>query len=201
MARIGYARVSTKEQHMDLQLKALKKAGCDPIFTDDGVSAVARHRPGFEQVMKALKPGDVFVVWKMDRAFRSVLHSAAVLEELKLYGIQLECLTEAIEIDTAIGKCNYFIRNVFAALERDLISERTLAGLEIAREKGAVLGRPRKLSDQQIREIHKRLDGERHTTKEHIAKAYGVSTRTLRRALNTVGQNLYQAKEINLHYK
>ena len=101
---IGYARVSTEEQHLDLQRDALEQAGCCRIFEDQGISAVAPHRPGFEQALDALQPGDQFVIWKMDRAFRSLRHALDTLEAFESRGIAFRSLTDQIDTGTAMGR-------------------------------------------------------------------------------------------------
>lgn len=187
MAKIGYARVSTNEQHLDLQLSALQSAGCGVIYKDYGISAIARNRPGFEEACQSLARGDTLAIWKMDRAFRSVLHAAATLEEFRFHRIELECLTEPIDLDTAYGRCMYHVRNAIGELEREFISERTLAGLQAARERGARLGRPRKLGDQELMQIQRRLEREPDASPRSIANDYGVSPRTIARALQASG--------------
>jgi DNA invertase Pin-like site-specific DNA recombinase len=180
---IGYARVSTDDQHLDLQLNALKLAGCNVIFEDHGVSATAKHRPGFEQALSSLQAGDVFVVWKMDRAFRSLKNALDILEEFENRGIALRCLTENIDTTTAMGKCMYQIRHAFSELERNLIRERTKAGMEAARLRGVHIGRPRKLSHVQITQAQNLLQRP-DINPEQIAGQFGVSSRTIYRALS-----------------
>ena len=183
MAIIGYARVSTGEQSIDLQIDALRRAQCERIFEDDGVSATQRDRPGFRAMMEVLTTGDTLVIWKMDRAFRSVLHAASTLEEFSLHGIALHCLTEHIDTSTAMGRCMYHVRNAFSEWERDLISERTIAGLEAARRRGVRIGRPPKLSTEQICEIRSRLRANPALSRARVAGEYGVSARTVSRIL------------------
>lgn len=183
MAIIGYARVSTDEQSIDLQVDALRRAGCERIFQDEGVSAAQRERPSFSATMNALSTGDTLVIWKMDRAFRSVLHAASTLEEFSLHGIALHCLTENIDTSTAMGRCMYHVRNAFAEWERDLISERTIAGMEAARRRGVRIGRPPKLSPEQAKEIRQRKRKHPDEALDELASAYGVSVRTLARIL------------------
>ncbi|UBS31545.1 recombinase family protein [Altererythrobacter sp. N1] len=181
MARIGYARVSTEEQNLDLQLFALTNAGCDRVFSDHGVSALAKRRRGFDQALKALQSGDTFVIWKMDRAFRSLRHALEVFDHFEAAGIEFHVLTEGIDTATPMGKCFYQIRNAFAELERNLISERTKAGLQEARRRGTRLGRPRALSRSQIADARRR-----HSRGEPMAKIAarsGVSERTMYRAM------------------
>lgn len=181
---IGYARISTEDQHLDLQINALKLAGCKAIFEDRGVSATAKRRPGFEQALSSLQAGDVFVVWKMDRAFRSLKNALNILEEFENRAIEFRCLTEDIDTTTAMGKCMYQIRHAFSELERNLIRERTKAGMEAARQRGAHLGRPKKLSHLQIAQMRGLLQCQPGITPAQMASQFGVSPRTIYRALS-----------------
>lgn len=184
--RIGYARVSTEEQNLALQLDALNAAGCDRVYCDDGVSAVARERPEFEAAIAALKAGDTLVIWKMDRAFRSLLDALRVLEELERRGIDFHSLTDDIDTGTAMGRFVYQIRNAFAELERALIAERTRAGMAAARRRGVRLGRPPKLSKAQIEKARADIAAHRATV-AGLARSYRVSERTIMRALAEPG--------------
>lgn len=188
MALIGYARVSTQDQNLRLQMDALENAGCARIFVDEGVSAAATDRPGFDQALGALRPGDALVLWKYDRAFRSLRHALDALEFFEAEGFQFRCLTEQIDTTTYLGKGMYHIRHVIAEMERNLLRERTRAGMEAARKAGKHIGRPRKLSDAQISAIVCRLRQEPETPTRDIARAYGVSVRTVRRALDHLSQ-------------
>lgn len=181
---IGYARVSTEDQHLDLQLNALKLAGCSAIFEDRGVSATAKRRPGFEKALSHLQTGDIFVVWKMDRAFRSLKNALNILEEFENRAIEFRCLTEAIDTTTPMGKCMYQIRHAFSELERNLIRERTKAGMEAARQRGAHLGRPKKLSNCQIIHLQALLQRKPDMTPVQIAGQFGVSSRTIYRLIS-----------------
>lgn len=183
MALIGYARVSTQEQNLALQLLALHEAGCEPIFEDDGYSAIHPKRPGFLSALDTMKPGDIFVVWKMDRAFRSLRHALDVLDQFERRGIELRCLTEPIDTTTPIGKCFYQVRNSFAELERSFIRERTIAGMEAAKRRGVKIGRPRKLTARQITRAQKRLTSNSGIKAEHIALQLGVTPSTLLRSI------------------
>lgn len=182
MARIGYARVSTDEQNLDLQVSALRQANCDIIFTDQGVSAVAKRRGGFEQALAALGSGDTFVIWKMDRAFRSLRHALEIFDRFEVEGIEFHVLTEGIDTTTPMGKCFFAIRNAFAELERNLISERTKAGLVEARKRGSRLGRPRALNRQQIADARARRS--RGDSVAKLAARTGVSARTMYRVMH-----------------
>lgn len=181
--RIGYARVSTEEQNLGLQIDALSAAGCEKIFADDGVSAVAPERPRFEAVLATLQRGDTLCIWKLDRAFRSLLHALQVLEELESRGAQFHSLTEAIDTTTPMGRFAYQITGAFAELERALIIERTKAGMEAARRRGVRIGRPRKLTDEQVIRAQGRLMADQDTL-AGIARELGVAPRTLSRALS-----------------
>lgn len=181
MAIVGYARVSTEEQNLDLQVHALTAAGCEHIFKDEGVSAVAEKRPEFEAALAALRPGDTFLVWKNDRAFRALKDAILTMEYFESVGVTLRSVTEFIDTSTPIGRAMFYILNVFAQLEREMIGERTKAGLEAARRNGKTLGRRRKLTDQHIAWARDSLnDGEKIA---QIASALVVSSRTLSRAL------------------
>lgn len=182
--RIGYARVSTDDQNLDLQINALKEARCEHIFTDHGISAIAKKRDGFDAAIGSLKSGDTFCIWKMDRAFRSLRHALDIFDYFEKQKIEFHVLTEGIDTTTPMGKCFFQIRNSFAELERNLISERTKAGLVAARLRGKRLGRPPSLSAQQIIEIKARcLAGE---SMAMIADRCRLSTRTLYRAINKI---------------
>lgn len=183
MALIGYARVSTQEQHLDLQLNALRAAACDHIFEDEGYSAVNSQRPGFGQAMKALNRGDIFVVWKMDRAFRSLRNALDILEQFESRGIELRCLTEPIDTTTPMGKFFYQVRNSFAELERNYIRERTIAGMDAAKKRGVKIGRPRKLSPIQLIKAQECLAKNPSITSLRVAKQLGVTPRTLMRSI------------------
>lgn len=183
--KVGYARVSTADQNLDLQIRALEGAGCAVIYRDEGVSAVAPCRPQFTAALASLKPGDTLVIWKMDRAFRSLIHALSVLEDFEARGIAFRSLTDDIDTGTAMGRFVYQIRNAFSELERAIISERTRAGMEAAAARGAVLGRPRKLTDEQIAYARAELDAERATL-THLAARFEVAPLTLSRALRRI---------------
>ncbi|MEQ9642032.1 MAG: recombinase family protein [Alphaproteobacteria bacterium] len=181
--KIGYARVSTDEQNLALQIDALTAAGCACIFRDEGVSAVAPERPAFTEALAALEPGATLVIWKMDRAFRSLLDALRILEELERRSVHFHSLTDAIDTTTPIGRFAYQITNAFAELERALIVERTRAGMEAARRRGVRIGRPPKLTAAQVDEA--RIEVETGAVNiVDLARRYGVCPRTLSRALS-----------------
>jgi DNA invertase Pin-like site-specific DNA recombinase len=180
--KIGYARVSTGEQKLALQLDALKDAGCDRVFRDEGVSGAAVTRPGLGKALRALGKGDVFVVWKLDRLGRSLPHLIDVIAGLANRGIGFRSVSESIDTTTASGKLFFHIMGALAEFERSLISERTIAGMAAAKRRGVHVGRPRKLDRQQV-EHALRLVGKGEETVAGLAGRYGVSPKTMGREL------------------
>jgi DNA invertase Pin-like site-specific DNA recombinase len=179
--KIGYARVSTEEQNLDLQLKALRAAGCARIFEDSGVSGAAAIRPGLRKTFKALRRGDVLVVWRLDRLGRSVIHLLESVRTLQEREIGFHSLQEQIDTTSAAGRFYLHMLAALAEFERELIRDRTRAGMAAARDRGTIIGRPRKMSDAQVNEARERLArGEKAGA---VAAAYEVSTLTLRRML------------------
>jgi DNA invertase Pin-like site-specific DNA recombinase len=140
--KIGYIRVSKHEQHEDLQRDALVAAKCEKVFTDK-LSGATAQRKGLEEALAYLRPGDTFVVWKLDRAGRSLAHLMELLKELQHREISFVSLTEQIDSTTPSGKLIFHLMAALAEFERDLIRERTNAGLAAARARGNVGGRPR----------------------------------------------------------
>lgn len=147
---VGYARVSTGEQNLDLQLDALNKAGCGQIYTDE-LSGAKTQRPGLDLALAFVRSGDTLVVWKLDRLGRSLKDLVLRIEELQSNGVGFKSLTEAIDTTNSAGKLQFHIFSALAEFERDLIRERTLAGLRSARARGRVGGRPRKMSIETIK--------------------------------------------------
>ena len=146
---VGYARVSTTEQVLDLQTDALLSAGCEKIFSDT-ISGVKTDRPGLSQALEFCREGDTFVVWKLDRLGRSLKHLIETVEDLKNRGIGFKSIQEAIDTSTPTGKLYFHVFCALAEFERDLIKERTLAGLEAARARGRKGGRRRVISESKI---------------------------------------------------
>ena len=140
--KIGYARVSTDVQRMDLQMDALKQAGCDQIFTDHGISGAATERPGLQQAMNMLQKGDTLTVWRLDRLGRSIVHLVEQVSALGEQGIEFQSLTEHIETNSSGGKLLFHMIAALAEFERSLISERTKAGMAAAKLRGKHVGRP-----------------------------------------------------------
>jgi DNA invertase Pin-like site-specific DNA recombinase len=152
---IGYARVSTQDQNLDLQIDALTKAGCKKLFSDKKSGSRA-ERPEFAKALEALREGDTLVVWKLDRLGRSVKNLVDLVGELHKQGIQFKSLTDAIDTATPSGRFFFHVMASLAQMERELIIERTRAGLEIARKLGRRGGRKRQMTDSKI-ESAKRL--------------------------------------------
>jgi DNA invertase Pin-like site-specific DNA recombinase len=180
--KIGYARVSTDEQNLDLQLEALQAAGCEHIFEDRGVSGAAALRPGLSEALSALSAEDVLVVWKLDRLGRSLSHLVTLLGELGQNSVGFASLTESIDTTTAGGRLLFHMMGALAEFERSIIVERTKAGMKAARRRGKSLGRPAKLTSAHLAHARDLLASGEHTRRS-IAALLGVNESTLRRAL------------------
>lgn len=153
--RIGYARVSTQDQKLRMQRDTLKAAQCERVFEDHGLSGGSGSRPGLDRALKALKPGDALVVWKLDRLGRSVQHLSDLIARFRNEGIHFCSLSEGLNTATSTGKLVYHILASVAEFQRDLIRENTVLGLAVAKSKGAKLGRPRSLNIDEILEGHR----------------------------------------------
>jgi DNA invertase Pin-like site-specific DNA recombinase len=154
--RIGYARVSTRDQNLDLQREALKKAGCDKIY-EDTISGTKSQRPGLAQALDVLRAGDTLVVWKLDRLGRSVKDLLTFAGDLSSRGIGFVSLTDSIDTTTASGRFFFNVMASLAQMERELMVERTQAGLAAAREQGRIGGRKRIMTDSKIASAKKLL--------------------------------------------
>lgn len=175
--RIGYARVSTDDQNLDLQRDALTRAGCSTIY-EEAASGKSSERLELEQCRKALRTGDTLVVWRLDRLGRSLPDLVQIVAELGQRGIGFESLGEKIETSSAAGKLVFHVFAALAEFERNLIRERTHAGLAAARARGRAGGRKPKLDAQQVREI-KRLMTDPSIPVSQIADRYKVSRTTI----------------------
>lgn len=174
--RIGYARVSTDDQSLNLQLDALRAAGVTRVFTDK-LSGKSRKRPGLEKMLAALQPSDTIVVWRLDRIGRNFRDLVDIADELRERGANLISLSEGIDTSSSIGEVIYRLMIVFADFERKVIVERTLAGLKAAKARGVQLGRKPKLSLAQAREARVLV---RSGVKADVAaRRYGVARSTL----------------------
>ena len=179
--KIGYARVSTEEQHLDLQYDALRAAGCDVIYEDRGISGAVAARPGLRRAMRALQPGDVLVVWRLDRLGRSLQNLIETMGRLQARGVGFRSVQEQIDTTSPAGRFYLHMLAALAEFERELIRDRTKAGMAAARARGVRLGRPPKLSPDKLTESLRRTEaGE---SLEAVADDFGVSVVTLKRAL------------------
>jgi DNA invertase Pin-like site-specific DNA recombinase len=179
---VGYARVSTDEQTTALQLDALRGAGC-AVIHEDAASGALRSRPGLDRALSDLAPGDTLVVWRLDRLGRSLRALLDVAEMLRERGVSLRSLTEQIDTGTAAGKMLYAVLGAVAQFERDVIRERTVAGLVAAKDRGERLGRRPALAPVQRREAQIMLD--RGESVAHVARALRVGRSTIYRAIAT----------------
>lgn len=177
---IGYARVSTQDQNLDLQTEALTRAGCDKIY-EDKTSGVRAERPGLTQTLEMLREGDTLVVWKLDRLGRSVKQLVDMVGELHKQGIQFKSLTDAIDTGTPAGRFFFHVMASLAEMERELVIERTRAGLDVARQLGRKGGRKPKMTSSKIESAKKLLAS--GIPPRDVAKNLGVSVPTLYRWL------------------
>ena len=180
---VGYARVSTGQQDLQLQLDALKVAGVSKanLYTDK-ISGSKAARPGLDQCLSQLKPGDTLVVWRLDRLGRSVRHLIDVVEDLRQRGVGFKSLRDgSIDTTTASGKLIFHIFTALAEFERSLIQERTRAGLSVARARGRLGGRPPMSLDDPRIQTAKRLHADRSMVVADICKTLQISRPTLYR--------------------
>lgn len=177
--RIGYARVSTHDQNLDAQHDALQAAGCSRIYSDT-ISGATDRRPELDNALKALRTGDTLVVWRLDRLGRSMKHLVILITELEAQGVKLESLNESIDTSTSTGKLITHVFGMLAEFERNLISERTKAGLKAARARGRKGGRKPALTTKKVKEIETLLsDPNLDITVADAAKQYGVARSTI----------------------
>lgn len=183
---IGYARVSTGEQNLDLQIDALKQAGCERIFADQ-LSGVKMNRPQLIEALKILRAGDMLLVWRLDRFSRSIKDLIASLDDLQQKGIGFKSLHENIDTTTATGKLIFHIFGALAEFERNLNHERTMAGLNAARARGKFGGRKRTVSREKVK-IAASLMKDKNNMIEDICKTLGISRATLYRYVGPKGE-------------
>lgn len=182
---LGYARVSTTDQDASLQADALRAAGCYRVFVDT-ISGALEHRPEFDKVIDQLRPGDTLVVWRLDRLGRSIRHLIDQLHALDERGVGFRSLQETIDTTSSGGRLVFHVFAALAEFERDLIRERTNAGLAAARARGRTGGRPSSLSPAQVKAA-RRMYEQQEMTVAQIGDVLGVSRTTIYRALNRQG--------------
>lgn len=190
---VGYARVSSTNQNIDLQINALNKYGIDKIFMEK--QSAVKHRPELDNLLDYVRAGDTVVVWKLDRIARSLKHLIDIVELLKNKEVNFVSITESIDTTTPLGKFFLQINGSFAELERNLIIERTKAGLQAAREKGKVGGRKPGLSSEAIKKAKAArklyLDSDNNYTVEEICSTLNIGSKaTLYRYLRHLNVDL-----------
>ncbi len=191
---IGYMRVSTGEQSLDLQRDALDRIGCERVY-DDVCSGRATERPGLNQALHVARDGDALVVWKLDRIGRSLPHVVGPVGDLQKRGVGLKVLTGDVDTTTATGRLVFGIFATLAEFERDLIQERTMAGLAAARARGRVGGRPRVMTKQKLKAAMA-LMADRDNAARDVAKQLSISVSTLYAYVDAKGQARELAAEL-----
>jgi DNA invertase Pin-like site-specific DNA recombinase len=188
---IGYARVSTNEQNLDLQRDALRKAGVTikNLYTDK-ITGTKEERPGLATALSHLREGDTLVVWRLDRLGRSLKHLIETVTTLQGQGIAFQSITESINTATATGQLVFHIFGALAEFERSLIRERTIAGVSAARARGRKGGRPKLNSSSGKVAMAKKLYADKTNTPSAICKTLHISRATLYRYINTGGGNV-----------
>ena len=196
---LGYARVSTEDQTARLQLDALEAAGCERTFSERA-SGAAAERPVLAELLSHSRNGDTLVVWRLDRLGRSLPHLIETVQKMESRGVGLRSLTEGIDTTTSNGRLVFHLFGALAQFERELVRERTMAGLAAARARGRKGGRPPKLSAEKLR-VAQRLLKDPESTVSEVARTLGVHRSTLHKALhgavakqvNGVGRGLVRA--------
>ena len=179
--RVGYARVSRDEQNLDLQIDALKAAGCEKIYTDK-ISGTTTERAGLDDLLSYIRPEDVLVVWRLDRLGRTLKKLILMIEELANRNIAFMSLRESIDTTTSGGRLIFHVFGALAEFEREIISERTKAGLQAAKARGRCGGRPRLMDQEKVR-LARMLHNDKSITVGEICRSLGISKGTLYRNL------------------
>ena len=189
---IGYARVSTADQSVQMQIDALMAAGIakENIFSEN-MSGIKKNRPELANALRMLREGDTLVVWKLDRIARSIAHLIEVMDELEKKGVAFRSLTEGLETKTPAGKMIFHVIGAMAQLERDLIVERTRAGVKAAQARGVKFGAKHVIDPKDMPEIWEQVN-QKGITKVAIAKKYKVTVQTISRRLKE-----YEAEQAN----
>lgn len=188
---IGYVRVSTNEQNTALQRDALQRSGCELIF-EDKFSCKSTNRPGLNRALRQLNAGDTLVVWKLDRLGRSMRHLVSMTEELRQRSINFRSLTDSIDTSTPMGRFFFHIMGALAEMERELIVERTCAGLAAAREQGRIGGRRPKLTQEEWAQAGRLIASGESRQRVALIFDVGISTLYKKFPATIVGQSLCQ---------
>jgi DNA invertase Pin-like site-specific DNA recombinase len=184
---IGYARVSTMDQNLDLQTDALKLAGCEQIFTDK-ITGTKFERPQLSELKKILRAGDTIVVWKLDRMGRGLRDLINLMREFDEQKIGFKSLTEGIDTTTTTGKLIFHIFGALAEFERNLIIERTQAGLKAGRARGKIGGRPPKLSNDQ-KKVLRSMHADKTVPLTTILETFKISKPTMYKIVNEMAND------------
>ncbi len=182
MNMIGYARVSTVEQSLDLQISALQAAGCCELFSDHGVSGADFRRPGLRKALRRMGAGDMLVVWRLDRLGRSLVDLIQTVNSLSRRGCDFRSLNERIDTSSSGGRLLFHVMGAMAEFERSIISERTKAGMEAARARGTRIGRRPSMTPDQVIAARHAVDVELKDFSE-VAAEFSVHPKTLARVL------------------
>ena len=182
MRNFGYGRVSTIEQSLDLQLAALKAAGCDEVLTDEGFSGADFSRPGLTKLLRMLRRGDTLTVWRLDRLGRSLFKLLKLVRNLNERGVEFRSLSESLDTSSPAGRLLLHVLASMAEFERSLISERTRAGMAVARARGSRIGRRPAMTPEQLDAARKVIEQGRRSVAE-VADEYQIHPRTLSRLL------------------
>lgn len=185
---IGYARVSTDDQNLDLQLDALSNVNCETIY-EDRISGTKSERPGLQNALKYIREGDILVVWRLDRLSRSLKDLIEIVNKLEERKIGLRSVQESIDTTSSSGKLIFHMFGALAEFERNLIRERTMAGLSAARSRGKNGGRPKTLT-QDKQALAVKLYNEREHTVSKICEIMNISKPTLYKYINAVTKNI-----------
>ncbi|WSH64906.1 recombinase family protein [Rhizobium ruizarguesonis] len=184
MKLVGYARVSTVEQNLDLQVNALKVAGCVEIITDQGLSGADFQRPGLLKVLRQVQNGDMLVVWRLDRLGRSLVDLIETVNRLHKRGCEFRSLTENIDTSSSGGRLVFHMLGAMAEFERSIISERTKAGMEAAKARGARIGRRPSLTEGEVQKARQLVQVDRLSV-QTVAADFGIHPKTLARIFRT----------------
>ncbi len=179
--KVGYARVSSTDQNLDMQIDALTKAGCEKIFSDR-LSGATANRPQLQRALASLEAGDTLLIWKLDRAARSMRDLVNIVHDLRTRNIHFHSLTENLDTSSAQGRLVFHFFSAIAEFQREIIKENQAAGIKAARKRGKHLGRPRKLTADQITHARELIDDGSKNAAE-MAGLLKVDRVTLYRAL------------------